>query len=375
MGSVQRSSNGNRWRAMWRDHDGRQRARNFDRKLEAERFLSTVEADLIRGAYVDPAAGKVTLLGYTETWLDAQVWRTSTRQTAESHIRNHIGPALGSRPLAQITRTDVQGFVRNLERAGLAPNTVEAIYRRLVSILEAAVHDRVIAHSPAVKIQLPKKGKRASDFVVVLPMADVERLADTVPPWLRAFVWTIATAGLRPGETAGLTVERVDFMRREIVVDRQMLTAIGEPTQLGPVKTDASIRTVPIPDALVVELNRHMAEHPPVEIEPGATLIFTNRDGRPLRRNVLGYSWDQARESLGLPEEARGWHTLRHTYASALIHAGLSVRAVQARLGHASATETLDTYSHLWPDSDDDTRAAVERAISPAGRGAAGAAG
>ncbi len=49
-------------------------------------------------------------------------------------------------------------------------------------------------------------------------------------------------------------------------------------------------------------------------------------------------------------------HSLRHFYASLLIRHGESVTTVQARLGHASAAETLDTYSHLWPDSDDRTR-------------------
>ncbi len=54
------------------------------------------------------------------------------------------------------------------------------------------------------------------------------------------------------------------------------------------------------------------------------------------------------------------FHSLRHFYASLLIRHGESVKTVQARLGHASAAETLDTHSHLWPDSDDRTRAAVD---------------
>lgn len=63
-------------------------------------------------------------------------------------------------------------------------------------------------------------------------------------------------------------------------------------------------------------------------------------------------------------------HALRHFYASMLIRSGCSVKVVQARLGHASASETLDTYSHLWPDDEDRTRAAVDgllgAAVSPA---------
>ena len=64
-------------------------------------------------------------------------------------------------------------------------------------------------------------------------------------------------------------------------------------------------------------------------------------------------------KSAGVPE-GTGFHALRHFYASLLIRHGESVKTVQARLGHASAVETLNTYSHLWPDSDDRTREAVD---------------
>ncbi len=57
------------------------------------------------------------------------------------------------------------------------------------------------------------------------------------------------------------------------------------------------------------------------------------------------------------------FHSLRHYYASLLIRHGESVKTVQARLGHASASETLDTYSHLWPDSDDRTRDAIDAVL------------
>ena len=78
----------------------------------------------------------------------AQVWRAGTRATARSHIANHIGPALGNRQLATITRTDVQAFVASLTAKGLAPTTVQGIHVRLVSIFEAAVHDGKIVRSP-----------------------------------------------------------------------------------------------------------------------------------------------------------------------------------------------------------------------------------
>lgn len=366
MSSIHRR--GGKYRAMYRDGGGKTRSRTFDRKADAQRWLHEVEADLARGAWIDPNAGRMTVAAYVEGWVAAQEWRTSTRELALSHLRVHILPAFGHRPLESITRTDVQGFVAHLSRTGLAPSTVDTIYRRLVSILESAVYDRLLVRSPAVKIRLPKRGRRHSDSVVVLALDDVGRIADDMPEWIRAIVWTMAMSGLRAGEAAGLTLERVDFLRKEIIVDRQLTTVAGEGPRLAPPKTDSSVRTVPIGDSLIAELNRHLRVREPVEFEPGAHLLFTSRDRRPLWRSVLSGYWRRSAVRLDLPPEARGWHTLRHTYASMLIEGGLSVRAVQARLGHASATETLDTYAHLWPDTDDDTRTVVETAFSNIGR-------
>ena len=140
------------------------------------------------------------------------------------HIANHIGPALGNRQLATITRTDVQAFVASLTAKGLAPTTVQGIHVRPVSIFEAAVHDGKIVRSPAVKIRLPRTIKTAASQVVALDLDDVRRIAEAAPPHFTAFVWLIATAGLRPGEAAGLTVERVGFLKKTVDVDRQLWT-------------------------------------------------------------------------------------------------------------------------------------------------------
>ena len=96
---------------------------------------------------------------------------------------------------------------------------------------------------------------------------------------------------------------------------------------------------------------------PPV---PGG-LIFTNSDGAPIRRNGLGHVWRRAAGKAGV--EGYTPHDLRHHAASVLIARGASLKPVQRHLGHRSATTTLDTYAHLWPDSDDTTRAALEAGV------------
>jgi integrase len=97
---------------------------------------------------------------------------------------------------------------------------------------------------------------------------------------------------------------------------------------------------------------------------PSDALVFQNAHGEPLRRSNFWTEWRRATRNAGLPDIR--FHELRHYYASLLIRHGESVKTVQARLGHASASETLDTYSHLWPDSDERTRDAVDPVLGPA---------
>lgn len=183
--------------------------------------------------------------------------------------------------------------------------------------------------------------------------------ADAMPDRYRALVWFTAGTGLRKGEVFGLTLDRVDLLRRVVTVDRQL-----DPAGSGgfaPPKTAASYRSVPLAQVTFGGIAAHLATYPAGE----EGLVFTDGKGQPLRRNRFGELWRRARAKVGV--EHVTMHDLRHFYASLLIRHGESVKTVQARLGHASASETLDTYSHLWPDSEDRTRSAVEEVLGGLG--------
>ena len=114
-----------------------------------------------------------------------------------------------------------------------------------------------------------------------------------------------------------------------------------------------------IPLPRVVVLNEHIAEHGVGDGE----LLFTF-GAKPVTRQAFGHAWRPTASIAGLTEATgSGVHSLRHYYASLLIRHGESVQVVQSRLGHAWAAETLDTYSHLSPDSDDRTRDAIDSAL------------
>ncbi|MBA2738216.1 MAG: site-specific integrase, partial [Nocardioidaceae bacterium] len=186
----------------------------------------------------------------------------------------------------------------------------------------------------------------------------VQALAEAVPPRYRALVVLAAGTGLRQGECFGLDSAHVDFLRRQVRVDQQLITIGGHEPHLGPPKTEASVRTVPLPQVVLDELAAHVAAY-----EPGTWgLLFSTPNGGPIWRATWAQTWGTAVRRAGLPVGTR-FHDLRHYYASLLIRHAESVKVVQARLGHASAAETLDVYSHLWPDSEDRTREAVDAVL------------
>ena len=89
-----------RWRARYRDPGGTERSRTFDRKLDAERWLTSIENSKLTGAYIDPAAGRVTFRAYAEDWRKVQPHRPNTAINVEQDLRLHVYPTLGARPLA-----------------------------------------------------------------------------------------------------------------------------------------------------------------------------------------------------------------------------------------------------------------------------------
>jgi integrase len=351
--SIARRPDG-RWRARYRDDSGREHAKHFARKVDAQRWLNEVTAAVVTGQYVDPKAGNVTFRAYAERWRVNQVHRINTSKAVDSALRVHAYPAFGDRPLGSIRPSDVQSFVRSLSDR-LSPASTATVYQHVRAVFRAAQYDRLIASSPCQRVVLPKRQR-----VLVEPLTtdQVLRIAKAMPAHLGPMVTLMAGTGLRPGEAAGVTLDRLDLLRRSLRVDRQLLNS--RPPVFGPPKTDASIRSVPLPQIVCDSLAAHLAIFPAAD-----GLIFHERDGRPLHRDLAMRKYRRAVLAAGAPAGAR-LHDLRHYYASLLIRHGASVKVVQARLGHASAKETLDVYGHMWPDSEDLTRAAVDEVLGAA---------
>jgi len=373
---TERYGGGRRWRVRYADPDGKERNRSFDKKVDAERFRTQVEADVLRGSYIDPDAGRITLRKYALGWLDAQQFDAVTREAVESRIRLHILPALGDRRIDQITPSMVQAWVSGMK---LAPATVGKVFTHLNTIMRNALIDGRIRLNPCqVNIKLPRPASRR-----VAPWTPDQREAvrGALPPHLMALVDAGCDLGLRQSELFGLAVEEIDFMRRTVHV-RQQVKVIGGRLWFALPKGGKE-RAVPLPGPTGLVLSAHIAEFA-VRVtlpwhEPGdrrrhgqdhaATLLFATSEARALHRNAFNeHVWRPARIAAGLVAgRENGCHAMRHLYASTLIARGVDPRTAAAYLGHADGGALiLRTYAHLMPDAEDRARKAIEEALRDA---------
>ena len=242
--------------------------------------------------------------------------------------------------------------IANCRRSSLSTSRLRSSPTAVLStIFKSAVADRRLSSSPCLGTRLPKVEKRK----VPISTEQVLTLVQAMPERYQALVMLTIGTGMSQGEVFGLSVDGVDFLRRSLTVDRQLVAISGRLPSFGPPKTAAGVRTIPLPSVVVDALAPHLTTF------PTQGLIFTNEAGDMLRRSNFGTMWRRVTKSVDL--EGLHFHDLRHYYASLLIRHGESVKTVQARLGHANAAETRDTYSHLWPDSDDRTREAVDHVL------------
>lgn len=359
MASVQKRPDG-KWRARYRDDAGKEHAKHFDRKADAQRWLVDQESKLLRGDWADPRLGRETLRAYAMRWESIQVASEGTKRITDNALRLHVLPRLGDMRLASIRRSDVQALVKELEAKGLAPKNVENIYAVLSRVLDSAVEDRMIATTPCRRIALPKDH---GEEVAIPTLEEVESVRQALGERWQVIPVVLAGSGLRIGELLSLRRDDVDLKAGTIRVERQRLQS----NELAPLKSKASRRTVPVGKVVTKALAAHLLRFPATD-----EALFVDEVGEPLTyRRWKRLLSDAAAAQVGddgqvvRPAVALTSHSFRHFAASALISGGASVKQVQTFLGHASAVITLRTYSHLFPGDEDRTRNVLDAALGP----------
>jgi integrase len=341
------------YKVRYRDPDRVERSRTFLRKADAEDFAKSVETDIARGQYLDPAAGKVTVSEWAEDWFSTiRHLKPKTQEGYEGLLKKHIIPRLGRRSLASVRPLDVRRFVSEMIDAGYSPSRVRQARHLLGMLFSAAVENGAIASSPVAGVKIPREQRREMQ---ILDANEVSLVAEAVPTRYRALVYLLAYGGLRWGEAAALRRGRMSLSRSRIQV-AESVAETSKGLYYGPTKTYQT-RSIAIPTFLKEMLAEHLAKY----VEKGRdALVFTTENGMPLRNNNWrSRAWEPALQEAGLPKVRI--HDLRHTCATLLIAQGAHAKAIQRHLGHSSIQITFDTYGHLLPDEQDRVAQALDQ--------------
>lgn len=332
---------GMRWRARYVDDSGQEHTRRFARKRDAEAWLDEVAADLVTGAYVQPAKKKILVQELAEGWYGTKAeLKPKTLEGYRGLLDTLVLPTWGGIPVGDVTHEAVQAWISDMRTSGVrdtkkglsASRTIQA-YQVLRGVLDFAVKRRHIPTNPALGVDLPRKVTIERRY---LSHRQVEELATKMGEW-RVLTLVLAYTGLRWGEAVALRARRIDLDRGRIEVV-ESVTRVGKALVEGPPKSHAH-RSVPVPSFLVEELR------PVLEELDEDDLVFESPIGGFLTSWTFRSKFDAARPIADMTP-----HDLRHTAASLAIQAGANVKAVQRMLGHATATLTLDRYGHLFDD-------------------------
>ncbi|KAB1947653.1 tyrosine-type recombinase/integrase [Brevibacterium linens] len=340
MGNIQKRPNG-KWRARFRDYQGKEHSRHFSRRVNAQAWINEQEHSKRSGTLLDPAKGRVSVGEWCDQWLEGyQTNRVGTVRQARTHLKR-IKAAFGDRPIGALRPSEVKAWVSGLKAEGLAESTVYALHSRLAQVMQDAVLDGVLGKSPVSKRTAPAAGGQRP---FVPTTEQVWAMHDALPVNYRPALLLGAFAGLRAGEICGLRVGDVDFLRGTITPAQQY--------KGSPLKTRGSESGIPVARELITDLSQYVTGD-------SAQVLMRNDYGRPVAPVTLQHAWKDVRRTIeGMPESFR-IHDLRHYYASLLISQGLDIKTVQKCLRHGSAKTTLDVYGHIWPDKDESARAAT----------------
>lgn len=391
------------WVVDYVDIKGKRRLKTFKLKKEADAFASKADVEVREGTHVADR-DTVTVKKAGEFWIatgEGEGLERSTINQRKRHLKFHIEPFIGDTLLSKV---DARAFQDTLRAEGRSAAMVKKALGSLGSIFADAIERKLATRNPVRDMRRSRKGKdrrsekRQKGRLKVgedIPSRDeMKALVAALSGRWRPLLLTAIFAGLRSSEIRGLRWQDVDLDRREIRI-HQRADEFGE---IGPPKSEAGERTIPIPPIVVNALREwKLAYSRPVtgKNENGKPiredakphhLIFANGVGKvESHANIINRGLIPAMIAAGVAvptsEKDRhgktimaakysGLHSLRHFYASWLINRpadgglGLPLKVVQERMGHSSITMTADTYGHLFPRGDDaDELAAAENAL------------
>jgi integrase len=349
-------------------HTGKRRQktkRGFTTKGEAQSAAALLTTQLQTGEYIEP--NKTRFEDFFKDFIDNH-YKTkvapSTSLRAEVVLRNHIGPELGHYQLQDLKTVQLDKFYSKKLKEGLAHSYIRMMHDLINMVLDKAVMWELVPKNVAKNAEPPKRKKTKFD---VWTLKELETFLEGIkhiryyPLYLLA-----AHTGLRKGEVIALRWKDLDIEKGFIHVTRSFTFDNFKPTFSVP-KTESSIRKVKLPLSVVKEMKKYKANKKEEHLALGIPfneedLMFTTRTGNPVMPSQVQKDFDKWIKKLELTPIR--FHDLRHSHATILIlELNVNIKAVSERLGHANIKMTLDTYSHVLPQTEESLAETLDAAI------------
>lgn len=347
-----------KWRVRWRDDSGKLKQRSFAAKGPASTWANKINSARDADDWAPVDRRKVTL-GEVAKLCDERRWANRSVATRNRYRRtwtNHISPYLGSVPVRRITTETTEQWLTELAANGVGADARRRSLSLLRSIMSRAVEWNYVSVNPLREIPMPEADPKTAVRPLTPQQSEsIARSADREKD--RQMMRLMAFAGLRPQEVLALTTDHV--RKRTLLIEQAVADG-----QIKATKTE-KIRSVDLLEPLGQSLRAWV-------LESGTRgLMFPSGTGEPFRehdyRNWCRRIFTPAVEAAGLTATP---YTLRHSFASLLIHAGHPVTYVAAQLGHSPAM-CLSTYAHVFHDLDTtiDAESAVAQAMTGSASG------
>jgi integrase len=353
MASVYQNEISKKWEFVFDHYDNGKRKqvrrRGFKTKREANDALIILQREVQVGEYVQ--LNNQSLGEYLKYWLEnvriLEVEETSYYNNM-LYLKNHIAPRLGHIKLQELNPVICQKFINEMHQKGYARNTIDRVCTMIKLALDTAVSYKYIKENLMRKVRLPKKEKKE---MKVWTVEQANQFLNVTQNRRFFVVYGIALlTGMRKGEILGLRWKDIDFEKKTITV-RQTLTNYGKTLKIG-TKTIAGDRTISIPNILIKILKRQHEEFKKFKLNTKEfvdldLVVFNLKNGKTVFPANLTKSYAKDVERAGLPHIS--FHSLRHTHATMLMRE-VNVKVISERLGHSKIGVTLDVYSHVLPN-------------------------
>jgi integrase len=358
------------WLADYTDGSGKRHQVRFKRKAEAEAHEEKTKVAIRAGTHVS-LDSNLTISDVADKWIkrvEANARERTTLKQYKEHIKLHILPRIGAVKLAKLTKGQVEAFRDSLIQGdqALSRPMAQKVLRSLKSMLKVV---RCSHLADDVKVEISKRGKRRLEVGRDIPTPEeVSRMVQKTEKGsrLRALLMMATSTGLRASELRGLRWSDVDLKARELHVRQRA----DRWNKIGPPKSEAGRRTVPVGPGLALALKEWKLACPKSEHD----LVFPTSTGKIDHHKNMLRSLGPVMKATGVVKKdgspKYALHSCRHFFASWCINPAdrggreLSAKVVQTLLGHSSIMMTLDVYGHLFRDGSDRAElAASEKAL------------